>query len=252
MKYVSTRSANSFALRNDQAGPLAMQRIDAPEILDSDGCSPQEVQAALKTIGRINRWFGGVATTRKMLGRVAQATGIKRFSMLEVAAGRGEVPAILRNKMARDGVAFDVTLLDMARSHLPPGSHSVVADALRIPFSDSSFDLVGCNLFVHHLNPQQLTQFIREGMRVCRQALVLNDLVRDRLHLGLVYASFPIMGSRVAWVDGITSVRRAYVPQEIRDSVRSAFPYSMERQVEIYRHFLFRMAVIVWKKAPQE
>ncbi len=229
-----------------------MQRIDAPEILDSDSCSPQEVEAALKTIGRINRWFGGVATTQRMLGRVAQATGIKRFSLLEVAAGLGEVPATLRNKMARDGFAFDVTLLDMARSHLPPGNHSVVADALRIPFCDSSFDLVGCNLFVHHLNPRQLTQFIREGMRVCRQALLINDLVRNRLHLGLVYASFPIMGSRVAWVDGITSVRRAYVPQEIRDSVSSAFPSPGEHPAEISRHFLFRMAAIVWKKPPEQ
>ncbi len=40
----------------------------------------------------VNRWFGGVATTQKMVERVAQATGLKHFSLLEVAAGSGEAP----------------------------------------------------------------------------------------------------------------------------------------------------------------
>jgi ubiquinone/menaquinone biosynthesis C-methylase UbiE len=225
-----------------------MQRIEAPEILDSDGCSPFEVQRALRTIGRVNRWFGGISPTQKMIERVAQVTRMKRFSMLDVAAGLGEAPEIVRRHVAHQGITLDVTLLDMASSHLPPGNHAVVADALRLPFSDRAFDLVSCNLFAHHLNREQLAEFIGEGMRICRRALLINDLVRDRLHLGLVYASFPIMESRVAWRDGITSVRRAYVPQEIREAIFSALPSATEGQIEISRHFLFRMAVIVWQR----
>jgi ubiquinone/menaquinone biosynthesis C-methylase UbiE len=227
-----------------------MERVDAPEILDSDSCSPQEVQRALKTIGRINRWFGGVAATQTMIERVAQAAGVNHFSTLEVAAGLAEVPSIVSQNVACQGITLDVTLLDMAASHLPRQGRAVVADALRLPFSDSSFDLVHCSLFVHHLNPKQLVRFIREGMRVCRQALLINDLVRHPLHLGLVYASFPIMGSRVAWLDGLTSVQRAYVPEEIRNAISSALPSVTKKQVEISRHFLFRMAAIVWKEAP--
>jgi ubiquinone/menaquinone biosynthesis C-methylase UbiE len=225
-----------------------MERVDAPEILDSDSCSPKEVQTALKTIGRINRWFGGVATTQKMFERVGKATGMRHFSMLEVAAGLGEVPSIVSKNLAWEGITLDVTLLDVAASHLPRGNRAVVADALHLPFSDGSFDLVACNLFVHHLNPEQLAQFLREGMRVCRRAILINDLVRNRLHLALVYASFPIMGSRLAWLDGLTSVRRAYVPKEIRKIISSALPSVVKKQVEISQHFLFRMAVIVWKE----
>jgi hypothetical protein len=48
------------------------------------------------------------------------------------------------------------------------------------------------------------------------------------------------MRSRVAWLDGLTSVRRAYVPDEIRSMLASAFsPATAE--VEISRHYLFRM-----------
>jgi ubiquinone/menaquinone biosynthesis C-methylase UbiE len=224
-----------------------MQRVDAPEILDSDGCSPAEVQAALKVIERINRRFGGIATTQQMIQRVADSTGKKRFSMLEVAAGLGELSEIVRGNLRPQGIDLDITLLDAARSHLPRGNHSVVADALQIPFPDETFDLVACNLFAHHLSPQQLTQFIREGLRVTRHALLINDLVRHPLHLGLVYISYPIMRSRVAWLDGLTSVRRAYTPAEIRRLIEQADPAIKRTGTEIYRRYLFRMGVIVSK-----
>jgi ubiquinone/menaquinone biosynthesis C-methylase UbiE len=232
-----------------------MQRVDVQEILDSNGCSARDVAGALTVLGRINRWFGGVATTRKMVERVAQATGAKKLSLLEVAAGRGEVPEQVQVEMARRGIALDVMLLDRARSHLPSrcpagGNHGsvspgVVADALALPFGDGAFDLVSCSLFAHHLNLPELKQFVREGLRVSRRALLINDLIRHPAHLALVYASFPIMRNRVAWLDGLTSVRRAYVPGEIRSVLASAF--SSEARAEISRNYLFRMGVIVWK-----
>jgi ubiquinone/menaquinone biosynthesis C-methylase UbiE len=223
-----------------------MQRIDAPEILDSDACSPADVEATLRDLGRVNRWFGGVATSQKMVERVAQACGAKRLSLLEVAAGSGEVPEMVQQRLARHGIALAVTLLDRQQSHLPRANHSVVGDALALPFNDGAFDLVSCSLFAHHLQPPQLVQFVREGVRVSRQAVLINDLVRHPLHLALAYAGYAIMRSRVAWLDGLTSVRRAYVPEEIRSMIAPAFS-PKATQVEISRHYLFRMGVIVWK-----
>jgi hypothetical protein len=226
-----------------------MQRVDAPEILDSDACSPADVQETLQDIGRVNRWFGGVATTQKMVERVARACEAKHFSLLEVAAGSGELPEIVRQKLARRGIKLDVTLLDRARSHLPVDD-GVVADALAMPFGDDSFDMVSCNLFAHHLQPEQLVQFVREGLRVCRRALLINDLIRHPVHLAFAYAGYPIMRSRVAWLDGLTSVRRAYVPDEMQTMLASVLPQTAA-QVEISRNYLFRMGVIVWKKPLQ-
>ncbi|MFZ0418349.1 MAG: methyltransferase domain-containing protein [Candidatus Sulfotelmatobacter sp.] len=233
-----------------------MQRVDAPEILDSDACSPREAQAVLTVLGRINRWFGGVTTTQKMVHRVAESAGIKRLSLLEVAAGSGQLPELVRQRLARRGISLDITLLDMARSHLPgagpaahrPGqNHSVVADALTLPFADGTFDMVSCNLFAHHLDLQQLKKFSQEALRVSRRAVLINDLVRHPLHLALVYVSYPIMRNRVAWMDGLTSVRRAYVPREIQSILASDSSSEMLAHLEISRHYLFRMGVIVWK-----
>jgi hypothetical protein len=82
-------------------------------------------------------------------------------------------------------------------------------------------------------------------VRVSRCAVLINDLIRHPIHLALVYASFPIMRSRVAWVDGVSSVRRAYTPAEIRQILSAAFPDAAP-QVQISRHYLFRMGVILW------
>jgi hypothetical protein len=233
-----------------------MRRFDAPEILDSDACSSADVRTAMHDIGRVNRWFGGVSTTRKMVERAARISGTKYLSLLEVAAGSGEVPELVKQKLARRGISLNVALLDRAQSHLPRKSssrsnhdgrnHSVVGDAFALPFADGAFDLVSCCLFAHHLNEQQLARFVREGLRVSRQALLINDLIRHPLHLALAFAGFPLMRSRVAWLDGLTSVRRAYVPDEIRGLLASAAS-SRTVEVEISRNYLFRMGAIVWK-----
>jgi ubiquinone/menaquinone biosynthesis C-methylase UbiE len=231
-----------------------MQRVDAPEILDSDACSPAEVEISMRDMGRVNRWFGGVATTQKMVEHVAQASGTKNLSLLEVAAGSAEIPEIVRQRLARRGITLDLTLLDRAQSHFPQGSpilrnHGVVADALAMPFGGGAFDLVSCSLFAHHLNARQLAQFAREGLRVSRRALLINDLIRHPLHLALAFAGYPIMRSRIAWLDGLTSVRRAYLPEEIRTMIESAFS-SETVQVDISRNYLYRMGMIVWKDPP--
>lgn len=224
-----------------------MRRIDNPELLDSNDCPPEEAAKSLRDLCSINRKFGGVSTSRALVQRVAAATGRNRFSALEVAAGFGEVPKIAAEHLARQGIQLKLTLLDIKRSHLLPGNHSVVADALALPFSEDSFDLVTCSLFAHHLRPEEVVLFVREGLRVCRSALLINDLIRHPLHLALVYAAFPLMHSHVSRYDGVVSVRRAYVPNEMRQMISSAFPDGSAPRIQISRHFLFRMGVIAWK-----
>jgi ubiquinone/menaquinone biosynthesis C-methylase UbiE len=228
-----------------------MRRVNNPELLDSDDCPPQEAAKSLRDLSSINRRFGGVSTTRALLERVASATGKNKLSVLEVAAGFAEVPKLAAKQLVPQGIQFEFTLLDVKRSHLLPGDHSVVANALALPFPDNSFDLLTCSLFAHHLQPDEVVRFAREALRVSRCALLINDLIRHPLHLALVYAAFPLMHSYVSRCDGVVSVRRAYVPSEMREMIRSAFPDGSKPRIEIFRHFLFRMGVIAWKPPSQ-
>lgn len=223
-----------------------MQRIDTPEILDSEACPASEVERSLRDLCRINRWFGGVATTKCLIERVAAVTGQKHFSLLEVAAGFGEVPRAAGEQLISKGISLDVTDLDRMPTHLQRGHRALVANALSLPFRDASFDLVGCSLFAHHLQPDELARFGEEASRVSRCAVLINDLVRHPLHLALVYAGFPLMRSYISRRDGVASVKRAYVPEEIRQIL--ARGGLRDRKIEITCRYLFRMGVIVWKR----
>jgi len=216
-------------------------------LLDSDAGTPSEIGASLSDLNGINRRFGGIATTRFLVDQVIRKLGVKSMSLLDVAAGAGTVPAAVAMALAQDGVELEVTLLDRASSHLKNGNRRAVAgDALALPFSDGSFDLVGSTLFVHHLAPDEVVRFVNEGLRVCRAAILVNDLIRHPAHLGLVYAGMPLYRSRLTRHDAPASVRQAYTVSEMADILRR----SRAARVEITRHFLFRMGVIAWKAAP--
>jgi SAM-dependent methyltransferase len=221
-----------------------MKRVPSVELLDSDSGTPAEIAASLGDLRRINRWFGGVATTANMVARVAREAKQSCLSLLDVAAGSGYVAETVRCRLQLRGVRLQVTLLDRAPSHLRNGNRMVAGDALLLPFRDAGFDLLSCNLFAHHLSPQELVRFVDEALRVCRVAVLINDLVRHPLHLSLVYAGMPLYHSRITRHDAPASVRQAYTPAEMQ----TLLAQSNAARVEIHRHYLFRMGVIAWKQ----
>jgi hypothetical protein len=221
-----------------------MKRIPTPELLDTDAGTPREITDSLADLRMFNRWFGGTACTSRLVQRVARDTRSNSLSWLDVAAGAGYVPRAVRDMLWQRGIRLDVTLLDRAASHIGNGGGSVVGDALALPFRDFSFDLVSSELFVHHLSPDQLVQFAREGLRVCRKAVLINDLIRDPIHLALAYAGLPLYRSRLTRHDAPASVQQAYTPDEMRAMLRQ----TPSERVEIDLCFLYRMGVIIWKQ----
>lgn len=219
-----------------------MKRKVDSELLDSDCGTPVEIAAALADIRRINRWFGGVSTSERLVQRVVDASALRRIELLDVGSGSGDVPLAIASRLERRGVHLNPTLLDRCATHLPQVQAAIVGDALNLPFPPESFDLVTCSLFAHHLEPAILKLFVREALRVARIALVINDLVRTRLHLALIVAGRPLFRSRMAWQDGVVSIRRAYTEQELRVLLADA-----GRRVEFSRHYLQRVGIIVWK-----
>jgi ubiquinone/menaquinone biosynthesis C-methylase UbiE len=225
-----------------------MRRVVIPELLDTESGTPAEVGTALSDLRHINQWFGGVATTQSMIAQVARKVSVRPLSLLEVAAGAGYVPQAASTRLRKLGVHLRVTLLDRVHSHLKNssgnGTSVVVGNALALPFADGSFDVVSCCLFAHHLEPQDVVQFVNQGLRVCRTAVIINDAVRDPIHLALVYVSLPLYRSHFTHHDAPASVRRAYTVAEMHEILAQ----TTAPRVEIQRHPLFRMGVIAWKR----
>ena len=222
-----------------------MKRVVIPELLDTDSGTPAEIATALSDLRNINQWFGGVDTTQSMISQVARQAGAASLSLLEVAAGAGYVPLSAGARLRGSGLKVQVTLLDRAHSHLNQNGNSAVAgDALALPFANESFDVVSCCLFVHHLEPGEIIQFVNEGLRVCRVGVIINDVVRDPIHLALVYLSLPLYRSRFTHHDAPASVRRAYTVAEMQQMLGQ----TAAATVTIERHPLFRMGAIAWKQ----
>jgi len=222
-----------------------MKRVVVEELLDSDAGTPQEVAGSLRDLRMFNNWFGGVHTMSSLLRRVAQKRGLKEISWVDVAGGEGYVATRTQQSLARSGISSHPVILDRAPTHLSKTHPAVCGDALALPFRDNSFDAVGCSLFLHHLEPDDILRFVKEGLRVARHAFLVQDLQRHPLHLGLSYLGMPIYRSRITRHDAVASVQRAYTVEEVRTVLSRIAP---AENIEIRKFFLFRMGVIVWKQ----
>ncbi len=222
-----------------------MKRVPQHELLDHDLGTPDEIASALADLRHINSWFGGVATTTSLLLNAMKKTGLSSASILEVASADGFCVREAAKRLAVEGLQLHLTLLDRQQSHLESTNdiRTVVGDALQIPFEDSSFDFVSCGLFVHHLAPDAVIRFVSEALRVCRHAVLVNDLRRSAAHLALVYLGLPLFRSRITWNDGPASVRQSYKPGEISALLKRT-PAS---NIELTNHYLYRMAITAWK-----
>jgi hypothetical protein len=114
---------------------------------------------------------------------------------------------------------------------------------MRLPFRDNAFDVGSCSLFAHHFDPEPLRLVIAESLRVSCRAVLINDLIRNPLHLLLVYLGLPLFRSRLPWHDAPASVRAAYTIPEIT-KLLAGLP---SQRIDVSRHLLFRMGVILWK-----
>jgi hypothetical protein len=107
----------------------------------------------------------------------------------------------------------------------------------------ASFDFVSCGLFVHHLAPVQVIDFVNRALTVARYAVLINDLRRSPLHLALVCFGIPLFRSPISRTDGLASVRQAYTPDELRELIRQTKAISSE----VRTRYLFRVEAIAWK-----
>jgi SAM-dependent methyltransferase len=224
-----------------------LKRVSQPELLDQPGLDPREVERSLADLRTINRVFGGISTSEALFRRVLARTKLREFSLLDVGSGTGDVPLTVVRRLRHAGIEASVTLFDQHANHLPqfpagsPRLHTMTGDALRLPFVENWFDIVSCSLLLHHLEPDQARSFVQQALRIARHAVIINDLVRSRMHHSLLHLWRPFFRTRVSYLDGLTSVRRAYTPSEVETILAGV------GRMELTRHYLYRMGIVIWK-----
>lgn len=225
-----------------------MRRIPAIELLDDDRGSAADIQLQLDDLWRINRWLGGVSSCLYLLRRFLRDTGRRSLRVLEVGAGDGRLAGRLRSKLRRQGIETTFFVLDRRASHLLFGQpandlHSVAADALALPFRENSFDVVTCNLLLHHFSGDAALSFLRALDAVAREAVLINDLERHWLPYLFIRATPWFTRNRMSRHDAMASVRQAYTRRELAQLAASAG----FADFEVRKLVPFRLGLIVWK-----
>ncbi|HZK79314.1 MAG TPA: methyltransferase domain-containing protein, partial [Gemmatimonadaceae bacterium] len=119
-------------------------------------------------------------------------------------------------------IGFDMSLPLVAENRK---SNDVVAqgDALRLPFQDRSVDVVMASQILHHFQFDDAVTVVREMNRVAGKRAIISDLRRSFFAAaGIWMASFPLGFHPVSRRDGVVSVMRGFIPNELSTIVKAA------------------------------
>ncbi len=205
-----------------------MRRAEgAREYLDGR-VPPADLAATLADLDRLNAWFGGHALSLARVRRAAAATpGARTLRVVDVGGGDGAFARRVVLWARRAGRRVRVLVVDAdagtaalaaAACAAYPEISVLRADARALPLTTDAADVVHAGLTLHHLEPDDAVRALREMRRACRGRLVVNDLARTPLALGLVWLVTRVLPMH--WMsrhDGPLSVRRAYAPAELGD-----------------------------------
>ena len=207
-----------------------------------------EYTLCLSLLGRINRWLGGFAATKKAFKRLR---GIPS-SILEVGCGGG----YLCEKMTRWFPHASITGIDInsaavleARKLFNGQKNNVCIeeqDDKSLKYADNQFDVVTTMLVCHHMDDQECIHFLKESYRICSKAVIINDIHRHFL----TYVIFSLMAplafpNRLIWHDGRLSIKRSFRKKDwINILERAGFHKS---QYELRWNWAFRWTLTIKK-----
>lgn len=207
-----------------------MNRDRGFEYLDDPDLPPEIAARSLRDIALSNRLFGG---TRAILSEVRnvfrslQAEGVKAATLLDVGTGLADIPIALIAEASKFDIRLNAIGLEitetMATVAHQRARNVVAGDARTLPFADRSIDIVTCSLVLHHLDHDDAVVMLRECTRVARVRVIVADLVRASLPIGLLWlVSFPLRFHPISRHDGMVSIRRGYTVYELQQLLCAA------------------------------
>ncbi len=213
--------------------------------MDDPSLAPDDYAAILGDLGRVNLWTFAARPTLSFLRRATKKRG--RFSLLDVGFGQGDMLRTIARWARKSGLDAELVGIDLneksanvARAATPP---DLAIDYRTGDYrGQGRFDFVISSLVAHHMDDQQLRDFLRFMEAEARLGWLVNDLHRHPLS----YLGFPVLArllgvQRVVREDGQLSIARSFRPADWRGILADAgIPGGAAR---IRRYFPFRLCV---------
>jgi SAM-dependent methyltransferase len=225
------------------------QRSLELEHLDTGDYTAEEYEGCIVELQRVNRWLGDASALRESLLREIEDLDLRRFSVVDVGAGSGELLRLLAAwaaKTHREAQLVGVELNSRSvkaiiqESAAFPAISAARGDAFRLPFRDGQFDFAICSLFTHHFKNDQVVAILRELSRVAARGIFVIDLHRHPV----AYCFYTTVGhlflhNRLIREDGALSILRSFVPDELRELAGRA----KLKDIKVRRHFPYRLVL---------
>lgn len=203
------------------------------ELMDDPGCDLAALERTYARFDLVNSLVAGWSATYRHRIRPLAATG-RPLSLLDVGCGGGDVARALSRWAQRDRIDLRITGIDPdARAHrwasartarwavrhpraAPPAFRRVTSRELVA--AGETFDVVVSNHLLHHLDPGPVQELVADSERLAARLVVHNDLVRSPAAYRLYSVGvLPLTPGSFLRTDGLRSLRRAYLPHELRE-----------------------------------
>lgn len=192
--------------------------------MDRPDASPAELEAALRSLRGLNRYFGSYRVVAKFIRRWIKPGDHLR--VLDLATGSADIPRLLADHARKVGatvqilaVDFQPATVEMARrmSSKYPEIVCECADVLTFE-SAERFDIVICSLALHHFSETDSVRILQRCHELSSGFVLVSDLRRGLLaRIGVYLLTALIFRDRMTHTDGRLSAARAFSFSELRE-----------------------------------
>ncbi len=186
--------------------------------LGSDFYTKDEYDDCLKQLGRVGKLLLGNRAALHAFDQLKKAPK----SILDVGCGGGSFTRLLAlkyPKAAVTGIDFSPSAICYANNQLAnkpiKNLKFEVPSTLELEKPPKSVEVITTTLVCHHMNDEQLIDFLKRAKLIAVKSIIINDLHRHPLaYLSyLVIAPFAFR-NRLITHDGLLSIRRSFIKKE--------------------------------------
>ena len=226
---------------------LRLRNTTEMEIMERADADVRQLLRTVRQFKLINMLFSGSRRLfREYIFTVMEQEPERVYTLLDVGAGGCDIVIWAVREARKRGLKLNVTALDNDARILPfayravrdyPEIRVVAGNALDLTRL-GPFDFVFTNHFLHHLDWGEIKIFLEKIIDRTRLVFVMNDLKRSHwAYLGCTIFIGLLARRSFAFYDGRLSIRRGFLPGELRDFITRSFPDSpiQVREVSLER-----------------
>ncbi len=200
------------------------RRAQLSELMD-EPCSREVIEACLRDLARVNRWFGAWRPLLRWLDEMRQPREAEPLRILDVGCGYGDGLRRIERWARERRIPVELTGIDLNPDSIAIAGAQGQSDSRIRWVAGNVFaylaprpaHLIVSSLFTHHLGDSDVVRFVRWMEQNAEMGWFINDLSRAAVpyHLFRWFAKAAGLHPFVQH-DGPVSIARAFVPEEWR------------------------------------